>query len=53
MDGWMDDMRFNVLFNIISVVAERWEVIIERLCAMELRWRLRRFRLERGLNSVR
>ena len=36
----MDDLRFHVLFNSVSN---------ERLCAMELRLRLR-FRLERGSN---
>ena len=29
----------------------RWEVDNERLCAMDARLRLRRFRLERGSNS--
>ena len=52
-DGRMDDMRFYVLFNSISVRLGRFEVDIERLCAMELRLRLRKFRLERGSNSVR
>ena len=32
----MDDMRFYVLFNSISVISGRWEVDNERLCAMEL-----------------
>ena len=51
--GWMDDLRFYVLFNSISVISGQWEDNNERLCAMELRLRLRRFRLERGSNSVR
>ena len=51
--GWMDDLRFYVLFNSISVMSGRWEVDNERLCAMELHLRLRRFCLERGSNSVR
>ena len=53
MDGWMDDLRFYVLFNSVSVISGRWEVDNERLCAMELRLRLRRFGLERGSNLVR
>ena len=48
----MDDMQFYVLFNSISVISGRWKVDNERLCAMELRLRLRRFHLEQGLNSV-
>ena len=43
-DGWIDDLRFYVLFNSISVISGRWEVDNEWLCAMELRLRLRRFR---------
>ena len=49
----MADLRFYVLFNGVSVISGRWEVDNERLCAMELRLRLRRFGLERGSNSVR
>ena len=49
--GWMDDLRYYVIFNSVSVISGRWEVDNERLCAMELRLRLGRFRLERGLNS--
>ena len=49
---WMDDMRFYVLFNSVSVISGRWEVDNERLCAMELPLWLRGFRLEQGLNSV-
>ena len=37
MGGWMDDMRFYVLFNSISVISGRWKVDNERLCAMKLR----------------
>ena len=51
--GWMDDLRFYVLFNSISVIAGRCEANNERLCAMKLRLRLRRCRLERGSISVR
>ena len=46
----MDDLRFDVLFNSISVISERWADDNEIMCAMELRSRLRRFRLERGSN---
>ena len=49
----MVDLRFSGLFNSISVISGRCEVDNERLCAMELRLRLRRFRFERGSNSVR
>ena len=45
-DGWMDDLRFYVLFNSISVISGRCLDDDERLCAMELRLRLRRFHLE-------
>ena len=40
-----------VLFNRVTVISGRWDVDNERLCAKELRLRLRRFRLERGSNS--
>ena len=45
-DGWMDDLRFYVLFNSISVISGRCLDDNERLCAMELGLRLRRFHLE-------
>ena len=45
-DGWMDDLRFYVLFNSISVISGRCLGDNERLCAMELRLRMRRFHLE-------
>ena len=35
MGGWMEDLRFYVLFNSISVISGRWEIDSERLCAME------------------
>ena len=47
----MDDLRFYVLFNSISVISGRWAKDNEILCAMEPRLRLRRVRLERGSNS--
>ena len=52
-DEWMDDLRFYVLFNSVSVISGRCMDDNERLCAMELRLRLRRYHLERGSNSVR
>ena len=42
----MDSLRFYVLFNSISVILGQYEVDNEKMCAMELRLRLRRFRLE-------
>ena len=51
-DGWIDDLRFYILSNSISVISGGWEVDNEWLCATELRLRLRRFRLKRGSNSV-
>ena len=38
----MDDLRFYVLFNSISVISGRWAGDNERLCAMEPRLRLKR-----------
>ena len=46
----MDDLRFYVLFNSVSVISGQWADDNERLCAMEPRLRLGRFRLERGSN---
>ena len=45
-NGWMDDLRFYVLFNSISVISGRCLDDNERLCAMELCLWLRRFHLE-------
>ena len=45
-DGRMDDLRFYVLSNSISVISGRCLDDNERLCAMELRLRLRRFHPE-------
>ena len=42
----MDDLRFYVLFNSISVISERCMDDNEQLRAMELRLRLKRFHLE-------
>ena len=46
IDGWMDDLRFYVIFNSISVISGRCLGDNERLCAMDFRLRLRRFHLE-------
>ena len=51
VDGWIDDLRFYVLFNSISVISGRCKVDNEKFCAMEHRLRLRRFCLEQGSNS--
>ena len=37
LNGWMDDLRFYVLFNSISVISRRCLEDNERQCAMELR----------------
>ena len=42
-NGWMDDLRFYVLINSNSVISGRCLDYNERLCAMELRLRLRLF----------
>ena len=44
--GWMDDLRFYVLFNSVSAISGRCSDDNERLCANELRLWLRRFHLE-------
>ena len=47
----MDDLRFYAVFNSISVISGRCADDNEKLCSMEPRLRLKRFRLERGSNS--
>ena len=37
MDEWMDDLRYYVLCNSISITSGRWAGDNERLCAMEPR----------------
>ena len=39
LHGWMDDLRFYVVFNSISVISGRCLDDNERLSAMELRLR--------------
>ena len=51
--GLDNDLQFHVLFNSISIISGQWADDNERLCAMEPRLRLRRFRLERGSNPDR
>ena len=41
--GWMDDLRFYVLFNNISVISGRWLDDNERLCARDLRYETEHF----------
>ena len=35
MDGWIDDLRFYVLFNSISVISGQWADDNEKLCKMK------------------
>ena len=42
----MDDLRFDVLFNSISVISGRWADDNKRLCAMESSLRLKRSQLQ-------
>ena len=48
-DGWMGDLQFYVLFNSISVIPGRGADDNDRLCAMELRLRLKRSSPRAGL----
>ena len=41
LDRWMDDLRFYVLFNSISVISGQWADDNEILCAMKPRLQLR------------
>ena len=36
-NSWMDDLRFHIQFNSISVISGRWKGEHERLCAMKRR----------------
>ena len=51
MDGCMDDLRFYVLFNSISVISGQWMGDNERQCAVGLRSRSERFPLQAGLET--
>ena len=48
--GWMDDLRFYILFNSISVISRRWADDNERLCAMKTLLRLKRSPPQAGLD---
>ena len=45
-NGWMDDLRFYILFNSSSVKSGQCSDDYERLCEMELCLRLRRFHVD-------
>ena len=47
----MDDLRFYILFNSISVVSGQWAGDNERLCAVEPSSPLKRSLLQVGLES--
>ena len=49
-DGWMDDLRFYVLFNSILVISGLFEGDNERLCAMEPCSGWKDFCLQQGSN---
>ena len=49
MNGWMDDLRFHVLFNSISVISGRWLGDHERLSAMKPHLRLDGYPPQAGL----
>ena len=48
-NGWIDDLRFKVIFNSISVLLGRLEGDNERLCAIKPRLRLERLPPRAGL----
>ena len=50
-DGSLDDFRFNIFFNSISVILGRCMGDNERLCAMEPRTQWTRSRPQAGLKS--
>ena len=37
MDGWMDELLFNVPFNSISLISGRWKGEHEKFCEMKRR----------------
>ena len=45
----MDDLRFHILSNSISIISGRWTADNERLCAMEPRLRMKEFPPPAGL----
>ena len=50
LDGWMTDLRFYAFSTVFKPYKDDGRVIM-KLCTMESRFRLRRFRLEEGLIS--
>ena len=50
---WIDGLRFNVLFNSISVISGRQFGDNERLCAMDLVYGWKEFRLKRARTRER
>ena len=44
MDGWIDSLRFYVLFNNIEIILGQWETDNEKLVAMKPCLRLKRKR---------
>ena len=44
--SWMDDLRFYVLFNCITVILGQWAGDNERLCTMETRLQFKRAGIE-------
>ena len=49
VNRWMDDLRFYVFFNSISVLSGQWDCDSKRLYAMEPRLRLKRSPPQVGL----
>ena len=49
--GWMDDLRFYVLFNSVSVISRQRTDDNERLYAMEPRLRLNRSPPQAGIEA--
>ena len=52
MGRWMDDLRFYILFNSISVISGRLTGDKERLCAMKFRLRLKKLPPPAGLKEA-
>ena len=52
-NGWVNYLRFYFLFNSIPVISGWWVDDNERLCEMEPRLWMRRFRFEQGSNLER
>ena len=52
MDGWVDDLRFYVLLNSISVISGQLADDNEMQCAVEFRLRLKRSQPQTGLGPL-